>query len=127
MISIAHQIISADQGLDTLFRLVQRYEACELWLFGSAAHPAASVSPNDVDLAVLGLPALRIDELKLALRRSFPASRVEHATAYTAFRSQVCRAELPLHFLLSTERANSDRHAVFSSIRGGRCLWRATR
>ncbi|MFH1537407.1 MAG: nucleotidyltransferase domain-containing protein [bacterium] len=56
---------------DTIIRVAKEYGARRLWLFGSSLDPSTD-EPNDIDLAVEGIPPARFFEFYAKLGRAIP-------------------------------------------------------
>lgn len=65
----------------TIISVAKEYGAKRLWLFGSMLDPAPAVEPNDIDLAVEGIPPERYYGFygELLMRLSKPVDIVDMA------------------------------------------------
>lgn len=116
----------SENTLTQIKNLALIHSADEAWLFGSAANQKRDVKPNDIDIALLGIASSEIDKLSESLKQHFPGSRIESVVDYTApAKENNSNYEIPFHFVLGTPYIEKQTYPIFSSIRSGRCIYRA--
>ena len=93
----------------------------ELWLFGSAAAHGDQAAPNDIDIALLGVPNFNKEALATSLQKEFPGCHTDDADSYKAPASQ--HLGFQLHFVLADDCGHFENHPILRSIRQGICLW----
>lgn len=103
--------------------VAERHGVRELWLFGSAAAHGDQAAPNDIDIALLGVPNSNKEAVATSLQEEFPGCRTDSFTCYT--NSPAFRTSRPLHFVLAHDEDSFYTHPISISVHRGICLWRA--
>ena len=104
--------------------LASEFQATEVWLFGSAVG-SDERQPDDVDVALLGVPDSARKALHRVLHKEFPSCRVDDFAGYTVGGSTFRSSSPRLHFVLADDSRDFWSHPISRSIHRGICLWRA--
>ena len=115
----------SETSLSKIKHLAFIHDVKEIWLFGSSTYTGLDVRPNDIDIALLGIPEQRFDEVSESLKQYFPGSRVESGGGYTAPKDVANSVtETPFHFIIGTSDLYKFNYPIIKSIQAGKCLWR---
>ncbi len=107
----------------TITALAAEQGVREVWLFGSAVISNGEAEPNDIDIALLGVPSSAKDTLATCLQRCFSGCRTDDALDYQAHVSGPSSSQM--HFVIADDGRDFWSHPISRSIRGGVCLSRS--
>ena len=108
----------------TITALAAEQGVREVWLFGSAVTSNGEAEPNDIDIALLGVPSSANDTLATCLQRCFSGCRTDDALDYRAsMLSGPSSSQMP--FVIADDGRDFWSHPISRSIRKGVCLSRS--